>query len=212
MFEIPYTKEGMDLSYLKKLMKLRGISQTDLAEILGRDKSVITNLFQGKRQLKVAEAMVIAEHMEVPVSQLFGMDEQENSGFMEAALIPFQHEPKQWKKHGNIICKEGKFFLEAGDLGEFSSKAYVLQVQDDSMNLSGLLEGDLIISELDRSCKSGQIVVVQHYQGRGAKTLIRRYDQPLLLPHSTNPAFKPLHIDKDEVRIVSPLLKMVRAY
>lgn len=202
----------MNLSHLKQLLNQHGISQTDLARILRRDKSVITNLFQGKRQLKADEAMLIARHIGVPVTEILGMQES-RSGLMEPPmLIPFQHEPKDWKKHSNIIKKEGKFFLELDDRQELSPKAYALQMQDDSLNLQGILEGDFMISELDRPCKSGQIVIAQHYQGRGAKTIIRKFEAPLLLAHSTTPGYTPLSTEHDEVRLVSPVLKLIRSY
>lgn len=200
------------MSYLKQIMVRHGINQTDLARILGRDKSVITNLFQGKRQLKADEVMKIARHIGVPVTQILGIADAP-SGFMEPSLlIPFQHEPKNWKRHGNVVKKDGKFYLEANDQDFSAKKAYALQITDNSMNLAGMLEGDFIISELDRPCKAGQFVVAQHYQGRGAKTIIRKYEPPLLLPHSTDHAFRPLSTETDEVRLVSPVLRLIRSY
>ena len=202
----------MNLSSLKQTMVKHGLSQTDLAAILGRDKSVITNLFQGKRQLKADEAMKIAKHIGVPVTQILGVNEA-SGGFMEdPALIPFQHEPKNWKRYGNVVKKDGIFYLETAETVSTTKKTYALQVTDDSMNLAGILEGDFVISGLDRACKSGQLVVVQHYQGRGAKTLIRKYESPLLLPHSTSASYRPLNIDEDDVRLVSPVLKLIRSY
>ena len=200
------------MSHLKKLLAQHGISQTDLANMLGRDKSVITNLFQGKRQLKADEAALIAQHTGVPVAQILGLEEA-SGGFREApALIPFQHEPKHWKKNNNVVRKDGKFFLEVSDRLDYSAKSYVLEVQDNSLNLMGIIEGDLVISELSRACKPGQVVVVQHYQGAGAKTLLRKYEPPLLLAHSTSAAFPPLDTERDDVRLVSPVLKLIRSY
>lgn len=198
------------MSHLKLLLSQHGISQTDLARILRRDKAVITNLFQGKRQLKAEEAMVIASHIGVPVAQILGV--QEPRVFAEpATLIPFQHEPEQNKRHSNVVKKDGKFFLEM-DGGGYSPKIYALEVHDDSMNLAGIMKGDIVISELDRPCKAGQIVIAQHYQGRGAKTILRKYEPPLLLPHSTSSSFKPLRLDDTNARLVSPVLKLIRVY
>jgi hypothetical protein len=197
------------LSHLKQLLMSHGINQTDLARLLHRDKAVITNLFQGKRQLKAEEAMIIASHIGVPVAQVLG---ELPHGLAEPKLlIPFQHEPETSKRHAGVVKKEGKFFLETDGPG-YSPKAYALEVSDDSMNLLGILKGDIVISELDRPCKSGQIVIAQHYQGRGAKTVIRKYEQPLLLPHSTSPSFKPLRLDDANARLVSPVLKLIRVY
>lgn len=198
------------MSHLKQLLAKNGISQTDLARLLRRDKAVITNLFQGKRQLKAEEAMVIASHIGVPVAQILGMHEPR--GLAEpAVLIPFQAEPEVSKRSAGVVKKDGKFFLEVNERS-VSPKTFALEVSDDSMNLAGIMKGDIVISELDRPYKSGQIVIAQHYQGRGARTLIRKYDAPLLLPYSTVPTFKPLRMDETNARIVSPVLKLIRTY
>lgn len=197
---------------LKQLLIQHGITQTDLARILNRDKSVITNLFQGKRQLKADEAALIARHIGVPVARILGIQEPGGRGFAEPpALVPFQHEPSLSKKRSGVVRKDGKFYLQVSE-GGYSPKAYALEVPDDSMNLSGILPGDIVISELDRACTPGQIVIVQHYQGRGAKTIIRMYEPPLLIAHSTSSSFKPLSLDRDNVRLVSPLIRLIRIF
>ena len=202
----------MNMSHLKQLLARHGVTQTDLARILGRDKSVITNLFQGRRQLKADEAMLIAAHVGVPVAQILG-GEQQPAGFSESAvLIPFQHEPERGKKLAGVVKKEGKFYLEVEENAGYSPKAYALEVQDESMNLSGILPGDIVISELNRTCKPGQTVIAQHYQGRGAKTIIRRYEAPFLVAHSTLASFKPLSLENEEARLVSPVLKLIRVF
>ncbi len=185
------------------------MTQTDLARLLRRDKAVITNLFQGKRQLKAEEAMVIAAHIGVPVTQILGISETRGAA-ESALLIPFQAEPEQVKRSG-IVRKDGKFFLEMNEKS-VSPRAYALEVSDDSMNMAGIVKGDIVISELDRPCKNGQTVIAQHYVGRGAKTIIRKFEAPLLLPYSTLPSFKPLRADDESVRLVSPVLKLIRTY
>lgn len=199
------------MSHLKHLLAEQGISQTDLARILRRDKSVITNLFQGKRQLKAEEAMLIARHIGVPVTEILGMSEAQGSMMEPTMLIPFQHEPKNWKQHGNVLKKDGKFYLET-ESRDLSEKIYALEVQDNSLNLLGVMEGDFVISELDKPCKPGQIVIAQHYQGRGAKTILRKYAPPLLLAHSTSGEFKPLSTEDSDIRLVSPVLRLMRSY
>ena len=202
----------MNLSHLKQLLSRHGITQTDLARILRRDKSVITNLFQGRRQLKAEEAMLIAAHIGVPVTQILGIKDNTSSPvFSEPPLlIPFQHEPEFNKKHAGIVKKDGKFYLEADE--NYPPKVYALEARDDSMNLAGILPGDIVISEMDRPCKAGQVVVAQHYHGRGAATILRSYVPPFLMPHSISSSFKPLSLDNDEVRLVSPVLKLIRIF
>ena len=201
------------MSHLKQLLIKHGVTQTDLARILGRDKSVVTNLFQGKRQLKAEEAATIANLIGVPVAEILGIREHGASHLMEAPLlIPFQHEPQQSRKRAGIVKKEEKFYLEVETSTDYSSKAYALEVRDDSMNLMGILPGDIIISEMDRPCKAGQVVVAQLYQGRGAKTVIRQYDPPFLMPRSLTQTYKPVSLEDGQARLVSPLIKLIRAF
>lgn len=53
----------MSIEKLKELLEAHQVNQTQLARLLGRDKAVITNLLQGRRQLKAEEAVVIARHL-----------------------------------------------------------------------------------------------------------------------------------------------------
>lgn len=201
-----YTSE-MDLMKLKGLLESHGITQTELARLLGRDKSVVTNLLQGRRQLKADEAKLIADVLGMPVGDLLG---EARKGVEESGLIPFQHEPVKARRARQVVEKNGKFYLE--DNTGFSSKAYALEVRDDGLNMAGVMAGDVVISELDRPCKAGQVVVAQHYVAGAAETIVRKYEPPFLLPHSTNPAFRPLHLERDDVRAVSPVLKLVRLF
>ena len=205
---------GMNLAHLKKLLGKHGLTQTDLAHLLNRDKAVITNLFQGKRQLKADEAAVIASHLGITVADVMGIQEKgKTKGFSESPmLIPFQQEPDKVKKHPNVVRKNGRFYLEAADIVTHSKDSYAIEVIDDSMNMSGIFAGDIVISDLARMCRAGQVVIGQHYKGRGAKTVIRKFEPPFLLPHSTSPSYKPFSLDSGEARAVSPVLKLIRVF
>ena len=201
----------MDIVHLKNLLIKHGIPQTELAAILGRDKSVVTNLFQGRRRLKADEAAKIAERIGVSIAEVMGRIEPPSHGFSEAAvLIPFQYAPKSSRKIAGVVKKGEKFFLEAEN--NLSKTAYALEMADDSMNLAGIIAGDVIISELNRSFNNESMVVAQHYQKGGAVTIIRYFSTPFLFPRSSNCEFRPLHLEHDDVRIVSPVLKLIRAF
>lgn len=195
----------MDMSKLKALLVENRVTQTELARLFGRDKSVVTNLLQGKRQLKADEATLIARRLNVSVAEVLGVNEK--GGVRDSSLVRFQHAPQHSRGSDQIVEKNGEFYL-AEHSG--SEKTYALEIKDDALNLAGVLQGDIVISELDAPCKEGQLVVVQHYDKSGARTLVRRLSPPLLEAHSSNKAHKPLHLDKDDVRIVSPVVKLIR--
>ncbi len=200
----------MKLTHLKQLLTRHGVTQSDLARMIGRDKAVVSNLVHGRRQLKANEAALIARHIGVPVAQVIGMVECSGTGRSEAMLlIPFLHPPA--KSNANIVSKEGSFYLEMDGRG-LSAKAYALEVEDDSMNLLGILAGDIVIWEFDRPCKPGQIVVARHGQGQAAKTVIRQYEPPFLVPHSRTRSFRPISLERGDALLVSPLVKLIRVF
>lgn len=203
--------QDMDIENLRNVLKKHGMSQTDLARLLGRDKAVVTNLFSGKRSLKAEEAMLIARHLGVDVAQILGEKPAAQKRGMEepAVLIPFRQAPLKTKKSKQIVEKSGKFFLKDSDVT--GANVYAVEVRDDSLNLLGFMPGDIVISDLDAPCKPGQVVVVQYYKGAGAETLLRKFEPPLLMAHSTSQAHKPLNVDKDNVRLVSPVIKLIRS-
>jgi hypothetical protein len=190
-------------------MRKSGVTQSDLAALIGRDKAVITNLMQGRRALKAEEAVTIARHLGIDVARLLGEKPDARKGVAEAeTLIPFRQPPTRGRKSGEIVEQHGRHYLR--DAAMTGADAYALEVKDESLNLLGFLPGDIVISELNKPCKPGQIVVVQHYKGAGAQTILRKYEPPFLMPHSTRPDFKPLHEQHDTVRLVSPVLKLIR--
>lgn len=80
----------MFLENLKKLMAQRGATQSQLAELLGRDNSVITNLFKGERRLALDEAQKIADYFGVSLSYLTSGREEDpfviNTGLYRRAV------------------------------------------------------------------------------------------------------------------------------
>lgn len=198
----------MQMNRLRQLLKAHNVTQTELARLLGRDKAVITNLLQGRRRLQAVEAMKIARHLNVPVAEVLG-EQKPAHGMEERVLIPFQQAPEtSARKHAQVVRAKGKYYLES--FQPFGPQAFALEVKDDSLNLAGILPGDITVCDMGRECKAGETVVVQHYQRVGAKTLLRKYQPPLLLPHSTNSAHAPLREDDRNVRMVCPVVCVIR--
>lgn len=134
---------------------------------------------------------------------------EENGGFEEAeTYVEFQAAPRINTQSESVVQKEGRYFLRLDE--GIGPESFVIEVRDDSMNLAGYIPGDFVVSSLRAPCRPGHTVIAQRYEGLGAETIIRKYEPPFLLPHSVNPAYRPLEIGKDDVRLVSPVLKSIR--
>ncbi len=208
---------SMSMKHLKELLVAKGKTQSQLAEALGRDKSAITNLLQGKRQLKASEIPVIAAFLGVHETHVLGMPDAPapkpvtDGGLQEAVRIPFQGAPSaQTLRSGQIVEENGRYYYEETALPE--AHCYMLEVRDDSLNLAGVLRGDLLLCDPKRTPQDGDIVIVQHYNEDGsAQTLIRGYQPPFLEVASTTPTHAKLHEDRANVAIMAVVIRLIRS-
>ena len=222
----------MSMAHLKTLLLSHGVTQTQLARVLGRDKSAVTNLLQGKRQLKADEVIKIADFLQVSEADVLGTRAAgapptsppasfpvpaaspaghavAAGGLEDAVRIPFFAPPSASVTQNAPLEQEGSaFYLE--ETGQFSPQSFALEVKDESMNLSGFISGDIVICDPSAAATEGRIVIVQQYTNDAAETLIRLYKPPFLLPHSTHQGFPRLHDERANVRIVAPVVKLVR--
>ena len=209
----------MSMKHLKALLVAKGKTQSQLAEVLGRDKSAITNMLQGKRQLKASEIPVIAAFLGVHETQVLGLAEPEPTppqpsqtpSMQEPQPVPFQGTPSQQAlTSGTVIHQNGRYF--APSPAEPNEHHYMLEAKDDSLNLAGVLIGDLLLCDPVRAPQDGDLVVVQHYQEDGtAHTLLRGYQPPFLEVASTNPKHAKLHEERANVSIVATVIRLTRS-
>ena len=206
------------MKHLKELLVAKGKTQSQLADALGRDKSAITNLLQGKRQLKASEIPVIAAFLGVHETQVLGMPdtpapapEPALDGLQEPARIPFQGAPSpQTLRSGQLIEDNGRYYYEEAAAPE--AHCYMLEVRDDSLNLAGVLRGDLLLCDPKRAAQDGDIVIVQHYNDDGsAQTLIRGYQPPFLEVASSSPLHAKLHEERANVAIMATVIRLIRS-
>lgn len=81
------------------------------------------------------------------------------------------------------------------------------------LDLAGILPGDVVIVDLAKQAKSGDLVCAQVYDWRAdrAETIMRMYDPPFLVSQShTLPSTKPLMVDDDAVVIKGVIDAVIR--
>lgn len=200
----------MSMVHLKELLVAKGKTQSELAAALGRDKSAITNLLHGRRQLKAQEIPVIATFLGVSEAQVLGTEPL--NGLAEPERIPFQGAPSvAMLRSGQLVEEQGRFFVT--DALNATGSCYALEVRDHSLDLHGIIPGDLVICNPSRAPQPDDIVVVQLYQDDDtAQTLLRKYHPPFLEIHSTRDGFERLHEERGNVAILAPVIRLIRIY
>jgi SOS-response transcriptional repressor LexA len=80
----------------------------------------------------------------------------------------------------------------------------VWRVKSRAMALSGLLEGDFMLVDTHAAerVRAGDVVIAQIYTRTGANTVLRRFEPPVLVAASADPADGRVHVvDGDNVVI-----------
>ena len=133
----------------------------------------MTMLFGGMRKLSAEEALVLADFFSVSSDVI--LDKSPSAGFAEASGIPFQAEPTIHRGHAQIQQENGTWHLRG--ITVEGRNVHALEIQDDSMNAAGLLPGDIVFFSIHRqapTAREGDLVILQHYTGTNASTLVRR--------------------------------------
>lgn len=197
---------------LRQIRKERGLSQDELACILGTTKQVISRYETKQRVPRLSIVADFAEKLGLPLSALSG-----EAPMMPPEMIPVGHR-RRVPILGSIAC--GEPIYKPGDGTEFIDVEddlpcdFALIAQGDSMTGDRIYSGDIVFIRSQDHIQDGEIaaialdneVTLKHVRRlRGADGTVI-FTQ--LLP--SNPAFSPIEIGgENETRMVRILGKAV---
>lgn len=197
---------------LRQLRLERGLSQDELAALLGTTKQVISRYETKKRVPRLSVVSDFAEKLGVPLSALSG----------ETPLMPPDMLPVSGRRRvpilGSAAC--GEPIYKPGDGTEFISVEddlpcdFALIAQGDSMTGDRIYSGDIVFIRSQDHVQDGEIAAVT-LDNEVTLKHVRRLRGPdgnvvftQLLP--SNPAYSPIDIGgEDETRMVRILGKAV---
>lgn len=200
------------MNRIKELRSERGLTQAQLAEMVGTTDATIQRLESGKRQLTERWAAQISTVLGVDVSAVFGaILPATNAGLpvigeVQAGVwreIDFTDEPKHRP-------------LPLGPDPRYHQFAqFALMVVGESMN-KVFNPGAFVVcvpwAELGRQPREGEIVVVERRRDGMVETTVKRIAMQnrklVLMPESTDPRFQSAielegSIDRDEIAITA---------
>jgi len=91
-----------------------------------------------------------------------------------------------------------------------ADQLFALRIRGDSMLGDHILDGDLVILERLPTAENGQIVAALIGEDATVKRLDMRSTPPRLVP--SNPAYAPIELDSENVRILGRVIGLVRSY
>lgn len=180
----------MDDKWFKAQQKKVGITADAIAAVLGRDRSVVSKILSGKQRMTLEWAKAFATALQVDVATVL-----EKAGIADAPTV--QAVSPGFSESDAAPWVPGP---EPAGAREVSSVAQVLgggrpgvdvwRVKGPVMALAGLMSGDFMLVDTHQSerVKPGDTVVAQVYSPRGATTVLRRYEPPVLVAASCDPS------------------------
>lgn len=176
----------MDEKWFKAQQKRAGVTAEDIANIMGRDRSAVSHIYTGRRQMSLPWAKAFSEALKVPLDDVLahaGVLEEDDRqpirmGFAEGDVTPFSG-----------LREQSKPFIT--EMGGNRPGVDVWTVATSAMQIAGYMPGDNILVDTHQSetVRAGDAVLAQCYDmvSGAAQTVFRIYEPPVLVAASANP-------------------------
>lgn len=127
-----------------------------------------------------------------------------NRGMVEADAVPLEQETHEYPKWIKLA-------VEAAKSGKNGVEAWVMK--GGALDGIGILPGDILIVDLNKRAKSGDIVLakIDDHVSAPAETVVRLYHAPFIMSHSQRLGpQRPEQVDDDRVSITGTIVGTIR--
>ena len=211
-------------AYLQNQMRIRNVTAADLASKLGVSKSYITEVLKGrskpftlKRCKDAAEIMRMSEQDAKALTSLaaYERSNSELRPYVEKGLkkgASRHSSPVNEMEQYTVIPLLGSCPASAKNWREEEieksfyfpkhivkgKRMYLLRADGDSMNKTGIEDGDLILVDADAQPSNGKVVIARIDDECTIKRFYISGKQITLIPESTNSIHQPITINASE--------------
>ncbi|OBZ08250.1 hypothetical protein A7975_27250 [Bacillus sp. FJAT-26390] len=191
---------------LKSILKRKGISQKELAEMTDISTSTISDYITAKRLMAPSITQSIAEALKVDASEISPLLESVDASISENINLPIV---------GKISCGSGIVAFEYIDGYESTPRSWLnggdyfyLKAKGNSMTGARIHEGDLLLIRKQDEVEDGEIAAVLINEEAVLKKVYKQNDSIVL--NSMNSDYAPIVCKLDEnIRIIGKLKKVV---
>lgn len=184
----------MDEKWFKAQQRKAGVTAEDIAQRLGRSRTGVSNILNGRQRMTLDWAKAFAEALDVPLAEVL-----ERAGVTDAETA-HQLQPG-FSDNDAAPWRSGPDDRQSTDIAQlFGARpgVDVWRVRNDSMSLAGYIPGDYILVDTHRAerAKAGDVVLAQVYDYRRgtAMSVLRRFAPPFIVPQSPSIAVIPVHV------------------
>lgn len=191
----------MDANWFKRRKKSLGVTDADIANVIGRDRSAVPKILAGQQKMTFEWADAFAKALNVPAAEILEKSgdftpefaASFKPGFAESDVLHWTPAPDQ--RQVPLI----------GDALGARPGVDIWRIKSTALVLAGYLPGDFILVDTYAAerVKSGDIVVAQVYTRDGAaKTVLRKWMPPALIPAAAPGDIEQVYlVDNDNVSI-----------
>lgn len=186
----------METTWFKSLQKRAGLTSFDLGEAIGRDRTVISRIINGTQRMTLEQARIFAEKLDVPLPEMLERAGLADKGTAQQLAPGFQESDVAAWVPGPVFGDDREVPSVAQALGGGKPGIDIWRVKSQAMALAGLLAGDFMLVDTHQAerVKAGDTVVAQVYNRTGAMTVLRRFEPPVLVAASMDPADGRVHV------------------
>ena len=193
-------------TWLRDVLAQTGDSPTALAKKAGLAQSTLTRFLNAEDAplLGLRSITKIAAVSKVPAPGFQTANGEDATNFQEAEASPFLMDEQS--QHERVAAA-----VEAIIGGRQAADPWVMK--SDALKFAGYLPGDILIVDLARMPRAGEVACAQVYQwDKGqAGTVFRIYEPPFLVAASDDPAMrKPLLVDNNHVVLKGTVTESLR--
>ncbi|WP_289150249.1 LexA family transcriptional regulator [uncultured Salipiger sp.] len=186
----------MDTSWFKAQQKRAGVTSADIAALIGRDRSTVSHIYNGRQRLNLDWAKAFAQAFDTSVEEVL-----KHAGQLEGPDVYFEFQDPApangisfsdgdvYRVHNDQSARNDQLGIVAAALYP-GKTAEIWRINSDAMALAGLMPGDFILVDpmLSELTRAGDIVLADsHDPKRGTQKVLRRLEPPVLVSASTDP-------------------------
>lgn len=193
----------MDDKWFKAQLKLAGITAEEVAQKVGRDRSNVSHIFNGRQKMTMEWAEGFASVLNLPLDEVMrraglvstATARKLAAGFAEGDAVQWRgKEPDDPETRIAAAMGGGKPGID------------VWRASTRSLELKGILPGDFLLADTHQALNSraGDIVIAQRtdWHTGTAATLVRCLEPPVLVSHSLDPELQRVHVVDGETVMV----------
>jgi transcriptional regulator with XRE-family HTH domain len=190
------------LAQIDRRLKEQGISERALCVAAKVDVDTIRNVRRAQSALPKYETLVkLANVLGCSLAELTGEEALGGpmvngvrlKGFEDIEATPFQPRAAQQS--------EPELAIQALYPGR--PNTHLWEIKSSALNMAGFMPGDVLIVDLSRTAKAGDLVCAQVTFPEGVRTVFRFYEPPYLVARSTEQQYnRPELVDNDRAIIM----------